>query len=56
MTEGKITTDHDEIKKWVEARGGRPVKVKETGGGSDTGLLRIDFPGFGDDEQFEQVL
>jgi len=55
MPEGKITTNHDEIKKWVESRGGRPVKVKGTGRGSDVGLLRIDFPGFGNDENFEQL-
>lgn len=55
MSEGKITTDHTEIKEWVESRGGRPVKVKGTGGTHDAGLLRIDFPGFGDDENFEQL-
>ncbi len=55
MAEGTITTDHEQIKKWVEERGGRPVKVKGTGGSRDTGLLRIDFPGFGNDDRFEQI-
>jgi hypothetical protein len=36
-------TDHDEIRKWVESRDGRPARVKETGGGDDPGILRIDF-------------
>jgi hypothetical protein len=37
------TTDHKEIQKWVEARGGRPATVRGTGGKNDAGLLRIDF-------------
>ena len=40
MTEAKTTTDHDVIRKWVEARDGRPARVKTTGNG---GILRIDF-------------
>lgn len=36
------TTDHEEIRDWVEERGGSPAKVKGTGDG-DTGILRIDF-------------
>ena len=43
MAEAKTTTDHDEIRRWVEDRGGRPARVKETGGGADPGILRIDF-------------
>lgn len=39
-----ITTDHDEIRQWVESRGGRPACVKRVGGKGDPGLLRIDFP------------
>jgi len=37
------TTDHDEIRKWVEARGGKPAKVADTGGRKGGGILRIDF-------------
>jgi hypothetical protein len=32
------TTDHDEIREWVESKGGRPAIVKGT-----SGMLRIDF-------------
>jgi len=46
MSEAKITTDHERIKRWVEERGGKPSAVKETGGKSDPGVLRIDYPGF----------
>jgi hypothetical protein len=38
----KTTTDHEEIRRWVEQRGGRPARVQGTGG-EDAGLLRIDF-------------
>lgn len=31
MSESRMLTDHDEIRKWVEARGGRPARVKGTG-------------------------
>jgi hypothetical protein len=44
MSEAKVTTDHDEIRKWVEERGGRPARVKGTAGKDDEGgVLRIDF-------------
>jgi hypothetical protein len=43
----KTTTDHDEIRTWVEARGGCPAHVKGTGRRkSDPGVLRIDYEGF----------
>lgn len=40
MTESVITTDHDEIRQWVEQRDGHPAKVDVSG---DGGILRIDF-------------
>jgi hypothetical protein len=41
----KTTTDHDEIREWVEARNGKPTTVEGTSKrGEDAGLLRIDFP------------
>ncbi len=53
--ESKTTTDHEEIRRWVEGRGGRPARVKETGRDGDPGLLRIDYPGRGDDESLEEI-
>ena len=44
------TTDHEEIKAWVEKRGGRPASAPGTGGKKDAGVLRIDFPGAGDED------
>jgi hypothetical protein len=42
-----MTTDHDEIRKWVEGRGGHPATVQSTVRRNlGAGVLRIDFPGF----------
>lgn len=40
MSSSNTTTDHDEIRKWAEARDGHPAMVKTKGKG---GVLRIDF-------------
>lgn len=40
--EGARTVDHDEIREWVEARGGRPVIIYDSWLGG-AGLCRIDF-------------
>ncbi|WP_181305229.1 hypothetical protein [Rufibacter sp. XAAS-G3-1] len=45
----KTTTDHDTIRKWAEARDGKPASVKGTGDGDEAGLLRINFPGYAED-------
>ena len=57
MAEAKTTTDHDEIRKWVESRGGRPAAVSATGAGDDPGILRINFdePGGDDDPGLEEI-
>ena len=49
------TTDHDFIRRWVEERGGKPSRVKRTGGGDDPGILRIDFPGFSGEGTLEEI-
>jgi hypothetical protein len=41
----RTTTDHDEIRRWAQERGGNPACVQGTGGKGDVGLLRIEFPG-----------
>jgi hypothetical protein len=45
MARAKVTTNHREIRGWVEARGGSPAHVKGSGDDRDAGILRIDFPG-----------
>jgi hypothetical protein len=50
MAEATTTTNHDEIRKWVEDRKGRPTAVRTDGKG---GILRVDF---GDrDEELEPI-
>ena len=51
----KVTVDHDEIRSWVEERGGHPACVKGTGGRSDPGVLRIDYPGFSGEETLQEI-
>jgi hypothetical protein len=53
--ESKTTTNHDEIKKWVESRGGKPATVKGTGDGEEAGVLRIDFPGYSGEDSLEPI-
>ncbi|MFZ5784290.1 MAG: hypothetical protein ACOY4R_29185 [Pseudomonadota bacterium] len=42
MSKAKLLTDHDQIRRWAEQRGGRPARVKATGE-DHGGILRIDF-------------
>ena len=51
----KATINHDQIRKWVEAHGGHPAAVKETGGEGDPGILRIDFPGYSGEGRLEEI-
>jgi hypothetical protein len=44
-TDTRTTTDHEEIRRWVEENGGQPAAMQDTGVGDDPGVLRIDFPG-----------
>lgn len=47
MNRSRVTTDHDEIRRWAEKRGGKPTAVKGTSRSKkDVGMIRIDFPGY----------
>ena len=48
----KVTIEHDEIRRWVDARGGWPAMVQRTG---SAGELRIAFPGARDQKVKEIV-
>ena len=48
-SEAKVTTNHNEIRRWVEERGGHPAQVK------GTEVLRIDYPGFSGEERLEEI-
>ena len=43
MAQAKVTTDHDVIRQWAEARGGRPAAVRSTQSKEGTGVIRIEF-------------
>jgi hypothetical protein len=49
------TTNHDEIRRWVEEHGGKPASVRGTEGGDEAGVLRIDFPGGAGTDQLEHI-
>lgn len=51
----KTTTNHDEIRGWVEERGGRPARVKGTANKQGMGVLRIDYPGFSGEDTLETI-
>jgi hypothetical protein len=53
-SQSKTTTDHDEIRRWVEEHGGKPPVVRDTHDG-EGGVLRIDFPGGAGQDQLEHV-
>ncbi len=56
MSKALVTTNHDEIKAWVEERGGYPARVKRTARrGGDAGLLRIDYPGYSGQASLEKI-
>lgn len=48
------TTNHEEIRQWVEERQGVPAQVRGTGSGHEAGLLRIDFPG-SENQDLEEI-
>lgn len=53
-SQSQTTTNHEEIKKWVEKRNGQPAVVKNDKDGI-TGILRIDFPGYSGEDSLEPI-
>lgn len=52
----KVTTNHDEIIRWVEDRGGKPAVVKDTEGkGEGVGVIRINFPGYSGKDTLKDI-
>jgi ferritin-like metal-binding protein YciE len=48
-------TDHEEIRRWAEQRGASPACVRGTGGRADTGMIRLDFPGYSGQESLQPI-
>ena len=44
MALSKTTRDHEEIRRWAEARGARPAEVTGTERNGEAGILRFEFP------------
>jgi hypothetical protein len=56
MSSSSKTVEHDEIRQWAEARGGRPSIVRTSGGkgkNKSGGVLRIDFGP--KEEKFDEI-
>lgn len=49
MSDAVTTTDHEEIREWIEERDGYPAKVNDTGSWDDVGVLRVAFRDKGDE-------
>jgi len=44
MALSRTTRDHDEIRRWAEARGAVPAEVKGTERDGEAGIIRFEFP------------
>ena len=55
MSDAKTTTNHQEIKRWVEQRGGYPARVKGTDAEGGSGRLVIDYPGYSGTQTLERI-
>src|SRR5947207_12710880 len=55
--QSKMTTDHEEIRQWAEARGAHPSVVKNTRAknAGSIGVLRLDFPGYSGEGSLEPI-
>jgi hypothetical protein len=54
-SKSNATTDHEEIRRWVEERDGQPATVRGTEDAEGAGVLRIDFPGGAGEDQLEHI-
>ena len=50
----RVTTDHDEIRRWAEARKAKPACVRSTEE-QDSCLLRLDLPGYSGGDSLEAI-
>lgn len=49
------TRNHEVICKWAEERGGKPATVSGTEHGDRAGVLRFNFPGFGESDRVQEI-
>ncbi len=55
MAHGNVTTDHEFIRHWAEARGAHPAAVKSTAKDRDPGIIRLDFPGYSGEDSLVEI-
>jgi hypothetical protein len=55
MASAQPITDHRQIRRWAEERDARPACVKGTGGRNDTGMIRLDFPGYSGKQSLQPI-
>ena len=55
MASAEPITDHKRIREWAEERGAKPACVKGTGGKNDTGMIRLDFPGYSGADSLQEI-
>ena len=48
-------TNHRDIRKWAESRGGQPACVKGTGAKGGVGMIRLDFPGYSGGDSLQHI-
>jgi len=51
----RVLTDHDQIRKWAEARQAQPACVKGTDTEDGSCLLRLDFPGYSGEGSLQSI-
>src|SRR5690348_17523704 len=54
-TQSRVSSDHEEIRRWAEERGARPACVRGTGSNDDVGILRLDFPGYSGQQSLQHI-
>jgi hypothetical protein len=55
MSSSRVTTDHEQIRKWAEERGAKPSAVNDTGDDEDVGIIRLDFPGYSGEGRLREI-
>jgi hypothetical protein len=55
MSESKTTTNHEQIKRWLEELGGHPARVQGTAVEGNSGVLLIDYPGHSGTQTLETI-
>ena len=47
--------DHEDIRRWAEERGAVPTCVRGTGRHGETGMIRLEFPRFGEEPKLQPI-